>query len=80
MIGGGLTAIDTATELMAYYPLQVEKTMRQYETLAVELGESALPLAMDVTDLTAPAAAWYFDPTLSPTTDFMRKRRILPAE
>ena len=25
VIGGGLTAIDTATELMAYYPLQVEK-------------------------------------------------------
>ena len=28
VIGGGLTAIDTATELMAYYPLQVEKTLR----------------------------------------------------
>ncbi len=26
VIGGGLTAIDTATELMAYYPVQVEKT------------------------------------------------------
>ncbi|MEE8534771.1 MAG: FAD-dependent oxidoreductase, partial [Kiloniellales bacterium] len=25
VIGGGLTAIDTATEAMAYYPLQVEK-------------------------------------------------------
>lgn len=25
VIGGGLTAIDTATELMAYYPVQVEK-------------------------------------------------------
>ena len=25
MIGGGLTAIDTATESLAYYPLQVEK-------------------------------------------------------
>ena len=29
IIGGGLTAIDTATELMAYYPLQVEKTHRR---------------------------------------------------
>ena len=28
VIGGGLTAIDTATELLAYYPLQVEKTLR----------------------------------------------------
>jgi NADPH-dependent glutamate synthase beta subunit-like oxidoreductase len=28
VIGGGLTAIDTATELLAYYPVQVEKTRR----------------------------------------------------
>jgi NAD(P)H-flavin reductase/NADPH-dependent glutamate synthase beta subunit-like oxidoreductase len=40
VIGGGLTAIDTATELMAYYPLQVEKVLDQYETLAASLGES----------------------------------------
>jgi NADPH-dependent glutamate synthase beta subunit-like oxidoreductase/NAD(P)H-flavin reductase len=40
VIGGGLTAIDTATELMAYYPLQVEKALRQYEVLCAELGES----------------------------------------
>src|SRR5262249_2127750 len=25
VIGGGLTAIDTATELLAYYPVQIEK-------------------------------------------------------
>ena len=41
VIGGGLTAIDTATELMAYYPLQVEKTLLQYETLEAEVGEAA---------------------------------------
>jgi NADPH-dependent glutamate synthase beta subunit-like oxidoreductase/NAD(P)H-flavin reductase len=40
VIGGGLTAIDTATELMAYYPVQVEKTLEHYEALAAELGES----------------------------------------
>ena len=28
VIGGGLTGIDTATELLAYYPLQVEKIAR----------------------------------------------------
>lgn len=28
VLGGGLTAIDTATELLAYYPVQVEKTFR----------------------------------------------------
>jgi NADPH-dependent glutamate synthase beta subunit-like oxidoreductase/NAD(P)H-flavin reductase len=42
VIGGGLTAIDTATELMAYYPLQVEKALAQYERLAGELGEARL--------------------------------------
>ena len=39
VVGGGLTAIDTATELMAYYPVQVEKALAQYETLAAEIGE-----------------------------------------
>ena len=40
VIGGGLTAIDTATELFAYYPLQVEKTLARYETLCAEIGEA----------------------------------------
>jgi NADPH-dependent glutamate synthase beta subunit-like oxidoreductase/NAD(P)H-flavin reductase len=39
VIGGGLTAIDTATELMAYYPVQVEKLLERYETLTAALGE-----------------------------------------
>jgi NAD(P)H-flavin reductase/NADPH-dependent glutamate synthase beta subunit-like oxidoreductase len=38
VIGGGLTAIDTATELMAYYPVQVEKILHRYEALSAELG------------------------------------------
>jgi len=42
IIGGGLTAIDTATESLAYYPVQVEKFLRRYETLAAESGEAAL--------------------------------------
>jgi NADPH-dependent glutamate synthase beta subunit-like oxidoreductase/NAD(P)H-flavin reductase len=33
VIGGGLTAIDTATELVAYYPMQVEKVLDRYEIL-----------------------------------------------
>ena len=33
VIGGGLTGIDTATELLAYYPLQVEKMLDRYEAL-----------------------------------------------
>jgi len=38
VIGGGLTAIDTATEALAYYPLQVEKFLWRYETLVAERG------------------------------------------
>ena len=34
VIGGGLTAIDTATESLAYYVVQVEKFLTRYETLA----------------------------------------------
>ena len=32
VIGGGLTAIDTATESLAYYAVQVEKFLARYET------------------------------------------------
>src|SRR5436190_7718499 len=42
IIGGGLTAIDTATEALAYYPLQVEKFLSRYETLLAERGEAAV--------------------------------------
>ncbi len=34
VIGGGLTAIDTATELLAYYQVQLEKELERYELLA----------------------------------------------
>jgi len=40
VIGGGLTAIDTATELFAYYPVQVEKILDRHEALVAELGET----------------------------------------
>ena len=42
VIGGGLTAIDTATEAMAYYPVQVEKFLKRYETLIAESGEQSV--------------------------------------
>jgi NADPH-dependent glutamate synthase beta subunit-like oxidoreductase/NAD(P)H-flavin reductase len=42
VIGGGLTAIDTATESLAYYVVQVEKFLTRYETLAAEIGEDAV--------------------------------------
>ncbi len=42
VIGGGLTAIDTATESLAYYVVQVEKFLRRYEALATAIGEDAI--------------------------------------
>jgi len=36
VIGGGLTAIDAATESLAYYAVQVEKFLVRYETLGAE--------------------------------------------
>ncbi len=39
VVGGGLTAIDSATELMAYYPVQVEKILERFETLVGWAGE-----------------------------------------
>ena len=47
VIGGGLTAIDTATELLAYYPLQAEKTLLRYETLTADKGEIAIRASFD---------------------------------
>ncbi len=51
VIGGGLTAIDTATELMAYYPLQVEKALTHYEALVAELGEARVRGSWDPEEL-----------------------------
>jgi len=42
VIGGGLTAIDACTEALAYYPVQVEKFLRRFETLVAERGEAAV--------------------------------------
>ncbi|MGN7678311.1 MAG: FAD-dependent oxidoreductase [Anaplasma sp.] len=38
VIGGGLTAVDVATELLAYYPVQVERFLSRYEVLVQKLG------------------------------------------
>ena len=45
VIGGGLTAIDTATESLAYYVRQVEKFAARYRTLVAERGEAAVRAA-----------------------------------
>ncbi|HZT28571.1 MAG TPA: FAD-dependent oxidoreductase [Bryobacteraceae bacterium] len=53
VIGGGLTAIDTATEALAYYPVQVEKFLTRYETLVAEKGEHAVRAAWTAEDAAA---------------------------
>ncbi len=51
VIGGGLTAIDTATELLAYYVVQIEKTRARYETLVEERGEAEVRKMFDAEEL-----------------------------
>ncbi|MDD4914786.1 MAG: pyridine nucleotide-disulfide oxidoreductase [Methylococcales bacterium] len=51
VIGGGLTAIDTATELLAYYPLQVSKILDRYEKLVARYGEQAVRKPYDQEEL-----------------------------
>ena len=50
VVGGGLTAIDTATESLAYYPVQVEKFLARYEALIAERGEAAVRKAWNPED------------------------------
>ncbi|MBX3298065.1 MAG: FAD-dependent oxidoreductase [Acidobacteria bacterium] len=52
VIGGGLTGIDTATELFAYYPVQVEKMLQKYEQTVAAFGEEAVMKAFDPEELT----------------------------
>ena len=47
VIGGGLTGIDTATELFAYYPVQVEKMLEKFESIGEDIGEEAAWAAFD---------------------------------
>lgn len=42
VIGGGLTAIDCATEALAYYPIQVEKFLDRHEQLGIDLSHLSL--------------------------------------
>lgn len=47
VIGGGLTALDTTTEIMAYYPVQVEKILHRYKKLVIKKGEDAVRSGYD---------------------------------
>lgn len=51
VIGGGLTGIDTATEVQAYYVVQVEKVHQRYHLLKNHMGEEALRQSFDAHSL-----------------------------
>jgi len=51
VIGGGLTGIDTATEVQAYYIAQVEKTLARYESLSAVHGEAHVRHGLDTASL-----------------------------
>jgi len=51
VIGGGLTGIDTATELFAYYPVQVEKMLDKYQQITAEFGEEEVLAKFDEEEL-----------------------------
>ncbi|MGD8569034.1 MAG: FAD-dependent oxidoreductase [Gammaproteobacteria bacterium] len=50
VIGGGLTAIDTATEVQAYYVKQVEKILYRYEKMVDEFGEDKVRAGLNDED------------------------------
>jgi NADPH-dependent glutamate synthase beta subunit-like oxidoreductase/NAD(P)H-flavin reductase len=47
VIGGGLTAIDAATEMQAYYVVQAEKALDRYDRLVLKIGEEAMWAKLD---------------------------------
>jgi NADPH-dependent glutamate synthase beta subunit-like oxidoreductase/NAD(P)H-flavin reductase len=47
VIGGGLTGIDTATEVQAYYIKQVEKTLLRYEQLVASHDDKFVRQGLD---------------------------------
>jgi NADPH-dependent glutamate synthase beta subunit-like oxidoreductase/NAD(P)H-flavin reductase len=67
VIGGGLTGIDTATESLAYYPVQVEKFLQRYERLSALHGEPAVQAGWSLEDAEV-------------ADEFLRHARTLRAE
>ncbi|PHQ81110.1 MAG: pyridine nucleotide-disulfide oxidoreductase [Coxiella sp. (in: Bacteria)] len=51
VIGGGLTGVDTATEIQAYYIKQVEKTLFRYETLCQNASKEVVRATFNAEDL-----------------------------
>jgi NADPH-dependent glutamate synthase beta subunit-like oxidoreductase/NAD(P)H-flavin reductase len=67
VVGGGLTGIDTATEAMAYYPVQVIKTLERYEAMIADSDE-------------AKVRATFFPNEIEILDEFLAHGRVLRAE
>jgi NADPH-dependent glutamate synthase beta subunit-like oxidoreductase/NADPH-dependent ferric siderophore reductase len=52
VVGGGLTGIDAATEVQAYYLVQIEKLLARYEALVKADSEDAVRAGLDAASLT----------------------------
>jgi len=67
VIGGGLTGIDTATEVQAYYLIQIEKIRHRYEQLIQAFGETRIHEQLD-------------PPSLEILAEFLSHAKALQAE
>ena len=76
VIGGGLTAIDTATESLAYYAVQVEKFLVALRDARREIGEAAV---RDNWDDQEREIAEEFLATRAPSATSARSRRASSA-
>jgi NADPH-dependent glutamate synthase beta subunit-like oxidoreductase/NAD(P)H-flavin reductase len=78
VIGGGLTAIDTATESLAYYPLQVQKFLSRYETLVGERGEEAVRAEWNAAEREVAAEFIYHARAIRAEREAARRERRAP--
>jgi len=67
VIGGGLTGIDTATEVQAYYIVQVEKILKRYQMIIEHFGENTVRSRFD-------------DPSLNVLDEFLQHGRKVNEE
>lgn len=74
VIGGGLTGIDTASEVQAYYIRQVEKILMRHEKLVAKYGEDAVRKRLD------PASIEILDEFLEHGKAVRKERELAKAE
>jgi NADPH-dependent glutamate synthase beta subunit-like oxidoreductase/NAD(P)H-flavin reductase len=78
VIGGGLTAVDTATEVQAYYLVQIEKMARRYHSLINHFGEDTVRSRFLPADLTILDEFLFHAKQLSAERERARKEQRQP--